>query len=193
MVFAFDGDRREARAQGGGGGRGQNPADQVPQGSWTTHDRFGPGSDSIPVDQDEPFGWYEHQRRGAFPGYFRQAKSHNVPLEKVVQKATQLPAEQFRIKDRGVLEKGKVADVMVFNPDNYSYPTPAESDPNDPHPVAKGVAHVVVNGVPVLVDAIPRSSQRALRNAPSGCGTPHSRLWCSPSRRRSHAAWQDAR
>ena len=152
VVFAFDGDRREARAQGGGGGRGQNPADQVPQGSWTTHDRFGPGSDSIPVDQDEPFGWYEHQRRGAFPGYFRQAKSHNVPLEKVVQKATQLPAEQFRIKDRGVLEKGKVADVMVFNPDNYSYPTPAESDPNDPHPVAKGVAHVVVNGVPVLVD-----------------------------------------
>ena len=51
-----------------------------------------------------------------------------------------------------MLAKGKVADVMVFNPDNYSYPTPAESDPNDPHPVAKGVAHVVVNGVPVLVD-----------------------------------------
>ena len=75
VVFAFDGDRREARGQGGGGGRGQqNPADQVPPGFWTTHDRFGPGSDSIPVDQDEPFGWYEHQRRGAFPGYFRQAQ-----------------------------------------------------------------------------------------------------------------------
>ena len=69
VVFAFDGDRREARGQGGGGGRGQqNPADQVPPGFWTTHERFGPGSDSIPVDQDEPFGWYEHQRRGAFPG-----------------------------------------------------------------------------------------------------------------------------
>jgi N-acyl-D-amino-acid deacylase len=152
VVFAFDGDRREARGQGGGG-RGQpNAADQVPAGFWTTHERFGPGSDSIPVDQDEPFGWYEHQRRGAFPGYFRQAKSHNVALEKAVQRATQLPAEQFRIKDRGVLAKGKVADVMVFNPDDYSYPTPAESDPNDPHPVAKGVLHVVVNGVPVLVD-----------------------------------------
>ena len=75
-----------------------------------------------------------------------------MPLEQAVQRATQLPAEQFRIKDRGVLAKGKVADVMVFNPDNYSYPTPAESDPNDPHPVAKGVLHVVVNGVPVLVD-----------------------------------------
>ena len=151
VVFAFDGDRREARGQGGGG-RGQNPADQVPAGFWTTHDRFGPGSDSIPVDQDEPYGWYEHQRRGAFPGYLKQARAHNVAIEKIVQKATQLPADQFRIKDRGVLATGKVADVMVFNPDDYSYPTPAESDPNDPHPVAKGVLHVVVNGVPVLRD-----------------------------------------
>jgi N-acyl-D-amino-acid deacylase len=152
VVFAFDGDRREARAQGGGGRGVQNPADQVPPGFWTTHPRFGPGSDSIPVDMDEPYGWYEHQRRGAFPGYFRQATSHNVPLEQAVQRATQLPAEQFRIKDRGVLAKGKVADVMVFDPNAYSYPTPAESDPNDPYPVAKGVVHVVVNGVPVLVD-----------------------------------------
>lgn len=69
-----------------------------------------------------------------------------------MQRATQLPAEQFRIKDRGVLARGKVADVMVFNPDSYSYPTPAESDPNDPHPVAKGVLHVIVNGVLVLAD-----------------------------------------
>ena len=153
VVFAFDGDRRETRGQGGGGGRGaQNPADQVPPGFWTTHARFGPGSDSIPVDMDDPYGWYEHQRRGAFPGYFRQARNQNVPLEQAVQRATQLPAEQFRIKDRGVIAKGKVADLMVFNPDAYSYPTPAESDPNDPHPVAKGVLHVLVNGVPVLAD-----------------------------------------
>jgi N-acyl-D-aspartate/D-glutamate deacylase len=152
VVFAFDGDRREARTQAGGRGPQQNPADQVPFGFWTTHERFGPGSDSIPVDQDEPFGWYEHQRRGAFPGYFRQASGHNVPLERAVQRATAVPAEQFRIKDRGVLAKGKVADIVVFNPSDYSYPTPAESDPNDPHPVAKGVRHVVVNGVPVLVD-----------------------------------------
>lgn len=152
VVFAFDGDRREARGQGGGGRGQQNPADLVPPGFWTTHARFGPGSDSIPVDMDDPYGWYEHQRRGAFPGYFRLARSHNVPIEQAVQRSTQLPAEQFRIADRGVLARGKVADVMVFNPDQYSYPTPAESDPNDPHPVAKGVLHVLVNGVPVLAD-----------------------------------------
>jgi N-acyl-D-amino-acid deacylase len=75
-----------------------------------------------------------------------------VSLEHAVQRATQLPADQFRVKDRGVLAKGKAADVIVFNPDAYRYPTPTESDPNDPHPVASGVRHVIVNGVPVLVD-----------------------------------------
>jgi N-acyl-D-amino-acid deacylase len=153
VVFAFDGNRREPRGQGAGGGRGQADAsDQLPAGAWTTHARFGPGSDSIPVDVDEPYGWYEHQRRGAFPGYFRQAKANGVPIETAVSRATQLPAEHFRVKDRGVLARGKVADVMVFDPAAFSYPTPAESDPNDPFTVATGVLHVLVNGVPVLAD-----------------------------------------
>jgi N-acyl-D-aspartate/D-glutamate deacylase len=154
VVFAFDGDRRQVRGQAEGGGRGQpqDPADRIPPGYWTTHPRFGPGSDSIPVDMDDPYGWYEHQRRGAFPGYFRQARANGVSIEQAVSRATLLPAEQFRVKDRGVLAHGKVADVMVFDPNHYSYPTPAESDPNDPHPVASGVLHVVVSGVPVLVD-----------------------------------------
>jgi N-acyl-D-aspartate/D-glutamate deacylase len=99
---------------------------------------------------DEPYGWYEHQRRGAFVGYFKQAKANSVALEEAVRKATSMPAAQFRLKDRGILEKGRVADVMVFDPDKYSFPSPAESDPNDPHPVASGVSTVVVNGVAVL-------------------------------------------
>ena len=39
---------------------------------------------------------------------------------------------------------------MVFDPEKYSFPSPAESDPNDPMPMASGVSTVVVNGVPVL-------------------------------------------
>lgn len=153
VVFAFDGNRRQPREQRAGGGRGQaNPADQAPPGYWTTHARFGPGSDSIPVDMDDPYGWYEHQRRGAFAGYFKQAKANGVTLEAAVSRATRLPAEHFKVKDRGVLATGKVADVMVFDPERFTYPTPMESDPNDPFPVASGVTHVVVNGVPVLRD-----------------------------------------
>lgn len=153
VVFAFDGNRREPRVATAGGRRGQqNTEDQLPAGYWTTHPRFGPGSDSIPVDVDEPYGWYEHQRRGAFAGYFKQAKANGVPIETAVNHATRLPADHFRVKDRGVLATGKVADVMVFDPASFHFPTPVESDPNDPFPVATGVQHVVVNGVPVLVD-----------------------------------------
>jgi N-acyl-D-aspartate/D-glutamate deacylase len=175
VVFTFDGNRTDGRGRGpasadpaqaagrgaapadpaqagrgGRGGRGQGAENSLPAGIWTTHPQFGPGSDSLPVDQDDPYGWYEHQRRGAFPGYFRQAKAHNVSLEETVRKATSMPAAQFALKDRGTLEKGKVADVTVFNPDAYSFPTPAESDPNDPHPMASGVSAVVVNGTVVL-------------------------------------------
>jgi N-acyl-D-amino-acid deacylase len=152
VVFAFDGDRREVRGAVRGGGRGQgDPADQLPRGYWTTHSRFGPGADSIPVDMDEPYGWYEHQRRGAFAGYFSQAREHGVTVEQAIHRASNLPAQQFRIKDRGTLAKGMVADVMIFTPERFTFPSPAESDPNDPFPLASGVTDVIVNGVPVLV------------------------------------------
>jgi N-acyl-D-amino-acid deacylase len=152
VVFAFDGNGRAgvaARGRGAGRGAQQNA---LPPEAWTTHPRFGPGSDTIPVDVDEPYGWFEDQRRGAFPGYFKQAKAAGVALEEAVRKATLLPATQFRLKDRGTLEKGKVADVMVFDPDRYSYPAPTDGQVNTPFTVASGVAHVVVNGTPVLVD-----------------------------------------
>jgi N-acyl-D-amino-acid deacylase len=155
VIFTFDGNARDG-GRGRGIASGQGRAGQenpLPPEFWTKHRRFGPGSDTIPVDVDEPYGWFEDQRRGAFPGYFKQAKTAGVVIEEAVRKATLLPATQFRLKDRGTLEKGKVADVIVFDPERYSYPTPAEGDVNTPFTVASGVAHVVVNGTPVLVDA----------------------------------------
>jgi N-acyl-D-aspartate/D-glutamate deacylase len=164
VVFTFDGNRREGRggrgrgegapvegARGGEGRGGRGAAENtLPQGAWTKHPQFGPGSDSLPVDMDEPYGWYEHQRRGAFVGYFKQAKANGVSIEEAVRKATAMPAVQFRLQDRGTLEKGRAADVMVFDPEKYSFPSPADSDPNDPHPMATGVSSVVVNGIVVL-------------------------------------------
>ncbi len=153
VVFTFDGNRREAR---------RDPDDRLvkrygegnvaPAGFWTTHRLFGPGSDSLPVDPDEPYGWYEHQRRGAFVGYLTQARAQEVPLEAAIMRATSLPAQQFRLLDRGLISTGKAADLMVFNPDAYSFPSPAESDVNDPFPLASGVSAVLVNGATVLAD-----------------------------------------
>lgn len=69
-----------------------------------------------------------------------------LKLEDAVRKMSALPAEVFRLKDRGVLKKGAVADVVVFDPKTVDDPSTFE----DPHHYATGFSVVVVNGVPVI-------------------------------------------
>jgi N-acyl-D-amino-acid deacylase len=71
-----------------------------------------------------------------------------LPLEEAIRKLTSLPAENLRIEDRGRLQEGFFADVVVFDPaqiqDHATF--------TEPHQYATGVAHVLVNGVPVIQD-----------------------------------------
>ena len=69
-----------------------------------------------------------------------------MTLEEAVRKMSQLPAEVFRLKDRGVLKVGAVADVVVFDPVKVNDPSTFE----DPHHYAEGFSAVLVNGVPVI-------------------------------------------
>ena len=69
-----------------------------------------------------------------------------LPLEEAIRKLTALPADNLRIEDRGRLREGFFADVVVFDPATIQdHATFAE-----PHQYATGVAHVFVNGVPVI-------------------------------------------
>jgi N-acyl-D-amino-acid deacylase len=69
-----------------------------------------------------------------------------LPLEEAIRKLTALPAHNLRIEDRGRLREGFFADVVVFDPAAIEdHATFAE-----PHQYATGVAHVFVNGVPVI-------------------------------------------
>jgi N-acyl-D-amino-acid deacylase len=71
-----------------------------------------------------------------------------LPLEEAIRKLTRLPARNLGLKDRGELRAGYFADVVVFNPATIrDHATFAE-----PHQYATGVAHVLVNGEPVLLD-----------------------------------------
>jgi len=69
-------------------------------------------------------------------------------LEEAVRRLTSFPAENLRIADRGVLERGRFADVVVFDPgrvqDHATY--------DEPHQYATGVSNVAVNGTLVLRD-----------------------------------------
>ena len=71
-----------------------------------------------------------------------------VPLEEAVRRLTSFPAENLRIADRGVLERGRFADVVVFDPDRVQ----DHATYDEPHQYATGVSNVAVNGTLVLRD-----------------------------------------
>jgi len=73
-----------------------------------------------------------------------------MTLEEAVRKMSALPAEVFRLKDRGVLKVGAVADVVVFDPAKVNDPSTFE----DPHHYAEGFSAVLVNGVPVIEQSV---------------------------------------
>ena len=71
-----------------------------------------------------------------------------VALGEAVRKLSALPADNLGLRDRGRLEPGRFADVVVFDPatvaDRATY--------QDPHQYAVGIRDVVVNGQLALRD-----------------------------------------
>ncbi len=108
------------------------------------------GSDRIFGETDDPAAWYELFRRGAFPIFFKLMKNKGVRIEEVVRRLTSLPAQQFRLTDRGLLKEGMKADVAVIDFDNYSYPNEETIDYSKPITLAEGVDDVIVNGKLVM-------------------------------------------
>ncbi|MEE9288780.1 MAG: D-aminoacylase [Bacteroidota bacterium] len=71
-----------------------------------------------------------------------------VTLPEMIRKMTLMPAEKIGLKDRGKIEVGRVADIVIFDynaiEDRATF--------LDPHQYAVGIPHVMVNGVHVMKD-----------------------------------------
>src|SRR5438093_4536752 len=71
-----------------------------------------------------------------------------VPLEEAIRRLSAFPCDNLRLDRRGRIARGFFADVVIFDPatirDHATY--------ERPHRYATGVAHVFVNGTPVLRD-----------------------------------------
>lgn len=81
-----------------------------------------------------------------FAKYVRDEKV--ISLADGIRRVTGLPAQNLRLKDRGRLAQGFMADVVVFDPAKIQdHATFAK-----PHQYSTGVADVLVNGVQVLRD-----------------------------------------
>jgi N-acyl-D-amino-acid deacylase len=87
---------------------------------------------------------------GTFPRVFGRfvRGRRTLAIEEAVRRMTALPAQQFGLRDRGVIARGAWADLVVFDPetivDRATYDAPFAQ--------ATGLDHVYVNGSAVMRD-----------------------------------------
>ena len=78
--------------------------------------------------------------------YVREEKILGLP--EAVRRLTRLPAANWKLEDRGCIDPGCYADVVVFDPDAIIDHATFDA----PQQYATGVSHVLVNGVRVLAN-----------------------------------------
>jgi N-acyl-D-amino-acid deacylase len=78
--------------------------------------------------------------------YVRDAKVATLP--DAIRRLTRLPAENWKLRDRGCIDVGCHADIVIFDPARVADHATFEH----PHTFATGVVDVFVNGVQVLTD-----------------------------------------
>ncbi len=91
---------------------------------------------------------YPHPRcYGSFSKFVKMSvNGDTVPLPEAVRKMTSLPADQFKLTDRGLLAVGNFADVLVFDSEQVT----DLSSYSNPHQLSEGIDEVIVNGVRTL-------------------------------------------
>ena len=65
-----------------------------------------------------------------------------LSLEEAIRRMTSLPAQKFRLSDRGLLRTGMAADIVIFNEKEVQDLSTFEK----PHQYARGFQYVIVNG-----------------------------------------------
>jgi N-acyl-D-amino-acid deacylase len=118
----------------------QDDVDRIIRYPWTM---IGSDGNSLSVEGPLSEGNPHPRNFGTFPrvlGHYVRDRGV-LRLEDAVRKMTSLPAQRFCIRDRGVLEEGKWADLVLFDLDAVT-DAPFES----PKQYPAGIPHVMVNG-----------------------------------------------
>lgn len=110
------------------------------------------GSDGIVQDvHPHPRAW------GTFPrvlGHYARDVGL-FPLEQAVRKMTSLTARNFGLADRGILQEGFFADLVLFDPETIIDTASFE----DPCQAARGIERVFVNGQCTWADGSPTGAR----------------------------------
>jgi N-acyl-D-amino-acid deacylase len=102
---------------------------------------------------------------GAFPRVFSRyvRETRTLAFEEAVRKATSLPADRLGLRDRGRIEPGAFADLVVLDRDTVADTSTYER----PRAPARGIDAVFLNGVPAVERGryLPGTPGRVLRRA----------------------------
>lgn len=80
---------------------------------------------------------------GTFPRFIELVRrQHLMEIEEAIYKITKLPADILKLTNRGVLEKGSLADVVIFDYDGCH----DNADFNNPFQLPSGIGYVIVGG-----------------------------------------------
>ena len=71
-----------------------------------------------------------------------------LTLEEAIRKMTSLPADRLGFRDRGRVQEGKAADLVILDPATVQDRATFE----EPHQYPAGITHVMVNGQWVVRD-----------------------------------------
>ncbi len=118
----------------------QHDVDQVVQAPFAMI-----GSDGLPTRSGRP-----HPRLyGTFPRYLQRyvRERKSLTLAEAIHKITAFPAARFGIAERGTITPGKIADLVLFDPERISDLATYQEPQVYPH----GLTAVIVAGQPVVL------------------------------------------
>lgn len=103
---------------------------------------------SYPVNAPESIGQPHPRSYGAFTTYLERYVKNLRALswEEAIHKITYLPAQFFRLKDRGQIAEGYLADLVLIDPDTLK----ANASYTKPRSLSDGVKYLWVNGKLVI-------------------------------------------
>jgi len=87
---------------------------------------------------------------GSYPrllGFYVREQG-TLTMEEAIRKSTSLPAGHMEFSDRGIIEIGKWADIVVFDPKTII----DKGTFQEPHQYPTGIIYVLVNGVVTVKD-----------------------------------------
>jgi len=109
------------------------------------------GSDATALAPDGPLANSVFHGAYSWASWYFHFMVHERKLltaAKAVQRLTQMPARRLGLTDRGQITEGYRADIAVFDAEKFQ----ATATTFEPNQLARGMRHVVVNGVHTLRD-----------------------------------------